>query len=140
LDGDTEKTELVLTAHSLPSSVIAAGDSYTREVDASARAIASELGRSRVLAYQSQGADGGHWVGPGRRQVMEAARAPGARRLVVAPIGFLCDHVETLYDLDIEARGWAQELGLDFVRVPALNDAPALIDALRAVAVKALSD
>ena len=109
---DSDSTELVLTAHSLPSSVIASGDSYTREVEASARAIAAELGRPYVLAYQSQGADGGDWVGPGLREVFGSAHARGVRRVVVAPIGFLCDHVETLYDLDIEARGWANELGI----------------------------
>jgi ferrochelatase len=137
---EVETTELVLTAHSLPSSVIASGDSYTREVEASARAVGEALGRPYVLAYQSQGADGGDWVGPGLREVFEAARARGVRRLVVAPIGFLCDHVETLYDLDIEARGWAEALGIELVRVPALNDSPALIEALGQVAARALSD
>lgn len=131
-------TELVLTAHSLPASVIERGDPYVREVEASARAIGDALGRPYVLAYQSQGAASGDWVGPGLRAVLEDARRHGAHRVVVAPIGFLCDHVETLYDLDIEARAWASELGLTFERVPALNDAPGLIQALGQVARAAL--
>jgi ferrochelatase len=88
------------------------------------------LGRPFVLAYQSQGADGGDWLGPDLRRVLDELREKGTKRLVIAPIGFLSDHVETLYDLDIEARGWAGELGLEFCRVPALNTAPSLISAL----------
>jgi ferrochelatase len=137
---DPSATEVVLTAHSLPSSVIAAGDPYDREVESSARAIGARLGRAHVLAYQSQGGDGGDWLGPGLRATFESARHRGKKRVIVAPIGFLCDHVETLYDLDIEARGWADELGLELVRIPALNDAPDLIHALAGVARAALSE
>lgn len=134
-----EPIELVLTAHSLPTSIIAAGDNYTREVEASAHAIGERLGRSCVVAYQSQGADGGAWVGPDLRAVLQRAHQNGKRRIVVAPIGFLCDHVETLYDLDIEAQSWANELGVTLLRVPALNDAPELIHALATVVKRALS-
>jgi protoporphyrin/coproporphyrin ferrochelatase len=134
-----QDTELVLTAHSLPCSVIAAGDPYATQVEASARAIGDRLRREHRLAYQSQGADGGEWLGPALRETLEKARDQGRKRVVVAPIGFLCDHVETLYDLDVEAQAWAAELGLVLARVPALNDAPALIDALARVARRALS-
>lgn len=136
---DADSTEVVLTAHSLPTSVIAAGDPYARLVEANTREIEQRLGRPVVLSYQSQGADGGDWLGPGLREVLEAARRRGRRRVVIAPIGFLCDHVETLYDLDVEARAWAAELGLSFARVPALNDSPDLIRALARVAELALS-
>lgn len=122
--------ELILTAHSLPMSVVSAGDPYREQVEASAGAIAERLGRPYILAYQSQGADGGDWLGPDLRQALNDARDHGRERVVIAPIGFLSDHVETLYDLDIEAKAWARELGLGFDRVPALNTAPALISAL----------
>lgn len=128
---------LVLTAHSLPMMVIDSGDPYRELVAASARAIAEQLHRPYVLAYQSQGADGGAWLGPDLRRVLEELRQQGHTRVVVAPIGFLSDHVETLYDLDIEARAWASELGLAFDRVPALNTAPALIQALDQAARRA---
>jgi ferrochelatase len=82
------------------------------------------------LAYQSQGFDGGDWLGPALLATFEQARARGVRRVAVAPFGFLGEHVETLYDLDIEARAHADGLGIELVRVPALGVSPGLIDAL----------
>lgn len=130
--------ELVLTAHSLPASVIAAGDPYQREFEASAAAIAEELGRPAHVAYQSQGFGGGAWLGPDLKSVLESVRARGSERVMIAPVGFLADHVETLYDLDIEAKAWASELGLELTRVPALNAAPELVEALARTAERAL--
>jgi ferrochelatase len=130
---------VVLTAHSLPRAAIRAGDRYQAEVEASARAVAARLGRECELAYQSQGADGGEWLGPDLRQTFaRLASAQGPKTVLVSPFGFLADHVETLYDLDLEARAWATELGLKFARVPALNTHPGLIRALSAVAARAL--
>ncbi|HET9953392.1 MAG TPA: ferrochelatase [Polyangiaceae bacterium] len=123
-------TELILTAHSLPTAIVRAGDPYQTEVEACARALGGALGRTYRLAYQSQGADGGDWLGPDLPSTLRACRENGARRVLLAPIGFLSDHVETLYDLDVEARAQARELGLDFSRVPALNTSPSLISAL----------
>jgi len=129
----------VLTAHSLPSVAIRAGDRYQAEVEASARALSERLSRPCQLAYQSQGADGGEWLGPDLRQTFERLAQEGVRQLTLCPFGFLADHVETLYDLDIEARTWAEALGLGFERVPALNTAPGLIEALANVARRALA-
>jgi len=134
---DSRDSAVVLTAHSLPRAAIRAGDRYQAEVEASARAIAERLGRSCELAYQSQGADGGEWLGPDLRQTFQRLAGAGVRQITLSPFGFLADHVETLYDLDIEARGWASALGLGFERVPALNTAPGLIEALSAVALRA---
>jgi len=136
LDGDTE---LILTAHSLPLSVIRAGDAYQAEVEKSARAIGEALGRSSTLAFQSQGADGGEWLGPALLGTLDELRARGAKRVAVAPFGFLAEHVETLYDLDIEARARAEALGLELVRVPALGGAAGLIDALEDLVRRALT-
>lgn len=130
--------EIVLTAHSLPQGVIDGGDPYQREFELSARAIGAALGRHVELAYQSQGFGGGAWLGPDLKSVFEAQKARGVRQVVVAPVGFLADHVETLYDLAIEAKAWADEVGLRFTRVPALNSAPGLIDALAAAVRRAL--
>ncbi|HEX3774623.1 MAG TPA: ferrochelatase [Polyangiaceae bacterium] len=130
---------VVLTAHSLPRAAIRAGDRYQAEVEACARAVGERLGQSCELCYQSQGADGGEWLGPDLRQTFERLAQSGVRRVIVSPIGFLAEHVETLYDLDREARAWAESLGLTFERVPALNATSGLIDALANVARRALA-
>jgi len=135
---DSRESAVLLTAHSLPRAAIRAGDRYQAEVEACARAIAERLGRPCELAYQSQGADGGEWLEPGLRQSFERLAKSGVRQITLSPFGFLADHVETLYDLDVEARAWASALGLGFERVPALNTAPGLIDALAEVALRAL--
>lgn len=129
---------LVLTAHSLPMAVIRAGDRYASEVSACADAIQSALGRRAHLAFQSQGADGGEWLAPDLRQTLGELAQAGTRRVVIAPFGFLADHVETLYDLDVEAAAWCEELGLTLVRVPALNSRPDFLDALATIARRAL--
>jgi len=133
---------LVLSAHSLPRPVIERGDPYAQLVEASARAITTRLGwsgRPSQLCYQSQGADGGDWLGPGVRETLAALAGQGQRSVAWAPVGFLADHVETLYDLDIEAGGIARELGIQLARVPALNLHPGLIGALSTVAKRAVS-
>jgi ferrochelatase len=135
---DSRDSAVVLTAHSLPRAAIRAGDRYQAEVCASAHAVAARLGRPCELAYQSQGADGGDWLGPDLRHTFERLKHSGARQITLSPFGFLADHVETLFDLDIEARRWANDLGLGFERVPALNTAPGLIEALARVAERAL--
>lgn len=137
--GAQQECELILTAHSLPVSVIEAGDPYQRDFEACARAVAERLGRPATIAYQSQGAGGGEWLGPDLATVLEDAASRGVRRVVVAPIGFVADHIETLYDLDIEARAVAEGLGLDFTRVPAMNTDPAFIEVLASTARRALS-
>ncbi len=132
------ETAIVLTAHSLPMRAIAAGDTYGPEAQACAEAIGAELGRPVKLAYQSQGADAGDWLGPDLKQTLEELSHEGVRHVVLAPFGFLSDHVETLYDLDIEAKAWAEQLELGFTRVPALNTNPAFITALAGIAERAL--
>jgi ferrochelatase len=129
---------LILTAHSLPLVALRAGDPYGELVAESARAVLACTGGVGELAFQSQGADGGEWLGPTLRTALENARGRGAPAAVVAPFGFLAEHVETLYDLDHEARGWAHELGLPLFRVPALRTEDAFIDALENLARDAL--
>lgn len=132
---------VVLSAHSLPQRVIDAGDPYERDFRAMAALVAERLaarGLASRVAFQSQGATNDVWLGPDLPSTFRALADGGARAVVVAPIGFVADHVETLYDLDIEAKALAEGMGLAFARAPALNVRPAFIDALAAVAGAAL--
>ncbi|MCA9640866.1 MAG: ferrochelatase [Polyangiaceae bacterium] len=133
-------TPLILTAHSLPLVVLRGGDPYAELFGASATAIGKSLGRPTTLAYQSQGASGGEWLGPALEDVLkQAAQNNATGQVAIAPVGFVADHVETLFDLDIEARGWAKDLGLELLRVPAHNTDPAFLDALADVVRRANS-
>jgi ferrochelatase len=132
-------TEVVLTAHSLPLAALRGGDPYAVQFEASARAVERALGKRCHLAYQSQGAGGGEWLGPTVEETLVTLVEAGAERVALAPIGFLADHVETLYDLDVAAAEQARCLGVDFVRVPALNVDEGLIAALASVAQRALA-
>jgi protoporphyrin/coproporphyrin ferrochelatase len=132
-----DDTLLLMTAHSLPLAIIRAGDPYEDEVRASAAAIAEALGPAIPevrVAFQSQGMGGGEWLGPDLHASLDAARAAGKKHVLVAPIGFLADHVEILYDLDIEAKALAAERGLSLTRTRSLNAEGGLIDALENVA------
>jgi ferrochelatase len=136
---DAERTGVVMTAHSLPRSVIAAGDPYERDFRASAEAVAVAV-RARVarevptlVAFQSQGMAGpapASWLGPDLREALDAVRERGSARVLFAPIGFLSDHVEVLYDLDIEARAMAAERGMSYARAPSLNADDDFVDVL----------
>lgn len=130
---------LVLSAHSLPRVAIERGDPYARLVEGAAAALEARLGRSARLCYQSQGEGGGAWLGPNVRETLSAVAAEGKRLVAWAPFGFLADHVETLYDLDVEAQAIARELSLTLVRVPALNLHPGLTEALAKVAIRSIS-
>lgn len=137
--GHATADAIVLTAHSLPLSVIRAGDRYAEQVGAAAAAIAAELDREVLLAYQSRSGDAAAWLGPHLPDVLRTLSARGVRRLLVAPVGFLAEHVETLYDLDVGARHEAAVLGLEFERVPALGTATALIEVMAAVVQDAVA-
>lgn len=137
---DPATAALVLSAHSLPIAVVKAGDPYEREFRASAEAVAAAV-RERVafgehgIAFQSQGiGTGAEWLGPDLKATLTALKQRGRTEIVIAPIGFLADHVEILYDLDIEAKAWEGELGIVLYRSTSLNTAAKLVDTLEAVA------
>jgi ferrochelatase len=138
--GDARAPHVLMTAHSLPLAIVERGDPYERDVRAAAEAVAAEVSRRRggavawSLAFQSQGmsGDGSQWLGPDLRTAIEAA-GTGAR-LVVAAIGFLADHVETLYDLDIEASQIARARGCSFVRARSLDADDDFVEVLADVA------
>ncbi|HEV3192251.1 MAG TPA: ferrochelatase [Polyangiaceae bacterium] len=142
-------TTVIMTAHSLPRSAIDAGDPYEGEVHTAAGAIAQAV-RERTanranfaVAFQSQGLAGAagpmEWLGPDLSTTLDSVQARGDRHVVVAPIGFLADHVEILYDLDIEVRSMARERQLSYVRAASLNADDDLIEALAEVARPLLS-
>lgn len=133
-------TTVVLTAHSLPVSVVRAGDPYEREVIESAAKITGRLDGARTMvAFQSQGMStpGGRpieWLGPDLPTTFDAIAARGDTHVVIAAIGFLADHVEVLYDLDIEAKEQARARGLTLSRTESLNDADDFVAVLAGVA------
>lgn len=133
-DAIRQGASVVLSAHSLPMQVIEAGDCYAREIETCARAIERSLGQAVHLCFQSQGKDGGRWLGPDLRDVVSDLVARGQKQIVVAPFGFLVDQLETLYDLDIELRAQTNALGAVLVRVPALGLHSQLIDTLTELA------
>jgi len=121
-------TPLVFTAHSVPVAMAEASP-YVSDLTAAARAVARRLGHARwSVAYQSRsGSPRESWLEPDVTSVLRRLAADGERRAVVVPIGFVCDHVEVLYDLDVEARRVAAAAGLTLHRVAAVNDHPEFI-------------
>jgi ferrochelatase len=128
---EREEVALVFTAHSVPVAMAAASP-YVEDYDRAARAVAQRLGFTRwTLAYQSRsGSPRDPWLEPDVNDVLRAQAARGTRRVLAVPIGFVCDHVEVLHDLDVEARATAEGLGLALHRAAAVNDHPAFIGAL----------
>jgi ferrochelatase len=122
---------VLFTAHSLPEKILAAGDPYPEQLRASAEAVAERMCLpSWRVAYQSAGRTAEKWLGPEAGEVMAEAAASGVRNVLIVPIGFVCDHVEVLYDVDVVYKEQAQKLGIGFARSASLNASPILIDAL----------
>lgn len=123
---------VMFSAHSLPLSVIDRGDSYPQEVSATVEAVMARLGHSHpyLLCYQSE-VGPVRWLGASTERVIRQLGERGQREVVVVPIAFTSDHIETLSELDIEYAHLAKEVGIThFVRAPALNDRPRFLDAL----------
>lgn len=134
LAGLPRKTKVLFTAHSLPERVLE-GDAYPDELRTSAAAIADAAGLERwygwTLAWQSAGRTPEPWRGPDVLQVItDLADTGRAEGVLVCPQGFVSDHLEVLYDLDIEARQVAEKAGLAFARTASINDDPAVMSAL----------
>jgi ferrochelatase len=132
---------VIFTAHSLPVRVIESGDRYCDEVEATARGVADRLGLQHYdIAYQSAGRTPEPWIGPDIGALIRTRSADGARRLLVVPIGFVCDHTEVLFDLDIQAVRVARDCGVVLRRTRSLNTMPtflALLEDLARAAVAA---
>ncbi|MEQ1625751.1 MAG: ferrochelatase [Nitrospira sp.] len=125
---------ILFTAHSLPERIVAMKDPYPDEVKGTVDAITACLGQQPTrFAYQSQGRSSEPWLGPTVESALEALHRESHRHVLVAPIGFICDHVETLFDIDIELKQLAVNMGMHLERMPMLNAAPALIETLVSV-------
>jgi protoporphyrin/coproporphyrin ferrochelatase len=130
---------LLFTAHSLPERVLASGDPYPGEVASTVAEVAARLAdlegseRPHRFAFQSQGRSAEPWLGPTVEEALTALAEEGRRTVLVAPVGFLSDHVEVTYDIDVEFKALAAKLGLHLERTPMLNDSDALVDVLAAL-------
>jgi ferrochelatase len=129
---------VVFTAHSLPERILADGDPYRDQLLETSRLVAERAGiQDRwSFAFQSASPTGEPWLGPDILDELERLHGEGVRKVLVAPVGFVSDHLEILWDLDIEAREKAGELGLELARIESLNDDPAFVAALAGLVQK----
>lgn len=131
LGDERAMTLVIFSAHSLPERILETGDRYVDELTASTARVAERLCLTDFRhAFQSAGATSQRWLGPDVSAVMDEAAAAGYERVLVVPIGFVCDNVEILYDVDIVYRERAARLGLRFARTESLNASSLLIAAL----------
>ncbi len=138
---DPQRAPVVFTAHSLPQRILEWGDPYVAQLQETAAAVARAAGIARwSIAFQSASATGEPWLGPDILEVLGDLHAGGAAEVVVCPAGFVADHLEVLYDLDVEAHRHAEALGLRLIRTGSLNAAPAFIETLGEIAFAALGE
>ena len=132
---------VLFTAHSLPAAIINQGDPYDAQYRRSAAAIAAAAGLADdrwQVGYQSAGATNGRWLGPSLEEMLEALARKGEQFALAAPVGFVSDHVEILYDIDVEARETAARLGIHLERIDAPNISPPFIAALADIVLSAV--
>ncbi len=133
------RVPVIFTAHSVPERTIADGDPYQRQAKETAALVAKTVGLSDqvglsdddwTFAFQSQGMSGGAWIGPTVEDTIKNLKAKGHRGVFIQPVGFVCDHVEILYDIDIAFTGFAKTEGIKLWRAESLNGSPILTAAL----------
>ncbi len=128
---------IIFTAHSVPQRTIDAGDPYASQTRHTADLVAYEVGLSEkdwAFAFQSQGMSGGPWLGPTVEDTILRLKENDHPGVFIQPIGFVCDHVEVLYDVDIAFKKFAEDHGMRLWRAESLNDSPIFISALVEVA------
>ena len=122
---------VIFTAHSLPERILEWGDPYPMQLLATTDALMERLGpRPHEFAYQSAAISTEPWLGPDASEVIERYAAEGRRHVLICPIGFVCEHVEILYDIDIVYQKLAKQLGIQLERIEMLNDEPEMIHGL----------
>jgi len=132
--------KVLFTAHSLPERILESADPYDAEAKATARAVAEQTKLDDWdFAYQSQGMSDEAWLGPTVESCIDRYAQQGLQEMTLAPIGFVCDHVEVLYDVDVLFRDYAAERGIRLCRIESLNDSPTFITALAAVVSERIS-
>jgi ferrochelatase len=130
------KLPVIFTAHSVPQRTITDGDPYEVQAKETAELVAKAAGLSPsdwTFAFQSQGMSGGPWIGPTVEDTILKLQAEGHRGVFLQPVGFLCDHVEVLYDIDIAFQQLAEQKGMRLWRAESLNGSPTLTEALAAI-------
>ncbi|MDQ3877696.1 MAG: ferrochelatase [Actinomycetota bacterium] len=133
-----DETEVVFSAHSLPQKILESGDPYADQLAETGRAVADRLGIERWrTGWQSAGRTKDPWLGPDILEIIRELAARDTRGVVVCPCGFVADHLEVLYDIDIEAQALANEVGLELRRTRSPNDDPRFLDSLATVVEKA---
>lgn len=130
---------VVFSAHSLPQKIVADGDPYPEQLRETAEAVAAEMGLARWrTGWQSAGRTADPWLGPDVLEIIDAEATAGTRAIVVCACGFVADHLEVLYDLDVEAAAAARERAVAFARTRAPNTQPRFLDTVAGVVRRAL--
>jgi len=134
-----EDTHVLFTAHSLPKRILEWGDPYVVQLVETSKAVAGAAAVARwSFAFQSASATGETWLGPDVLDAIRDLRSKDVRGVVVCPVGFVADHLEVLYDLDVEAKQLADSLGMRLVRTESLNASTPFIETLAEIAQDAL--
>jgi protoporphyrin/coproporphyrin ferrochelatase len=135
---------VIFTAHSVPEKTIAGGDPYERQVRETAALIGGALSPEILpgyrVAFQSQGMTAEPWIGPTVESQIDELASLGHHHVLLAPIGFVCDHVEILYDIDVQFRDYGKSKGVTVLRTESLNDSPLFICALAAIVNERISN
>ncbi|SIT06903.1 ferrochelatase [Alicyclobacillus vulcanalis] len=135
---DPRRAMVIFTAHSLPARILEMGDPYVDQLHESGEAVAKRLGLSHyTFGWQSAGRTAEPWLGPDLLEMLPTVAQDGYREVVVCSQGFVADHLEVLYDVDIEAKQHAERLGLRLVRTRQMNDDPDFIQAVADVIERA---
>ncbi|MDM8519455.1 ferrochelatase [Anaerolineales bacterium HSG6] len=126
-----DKVKIIFTAHSLPERLLKMGDPYDDQLKSNAKAIAARLGDvDWTFSYQSAADTGEPWLGPQIETAVADLAKEGYQHLLIVPIGFVCDHVEILYDIDIEVQEIAKTLNIQVERTESMNSDPVFIEAI----------
>ncbi len=126
-----ERVMVLFSAHSLPEKILETGDPYPEQLMETSKAVAAAAGIAKwQFAWQSAGQTGQPWLGPDILETISRLAAENVKEILVAPVGFVSDHLEVLYDLDLEARQHAAKLGVRLERIEMLNDDPRYMTAL----------
>jgi len=130
--------QIIFTGHSLPQTAVK-NDPYVDQIHATISSVMQRFkNNDGHLAFQSRGRGNGEWLSPDVEDVLKVLAKSGKVEVLVVPLGFVSDHLETLHDLDIILRKKAWDLGLNFQRSPSLNDSPKFIEALTDIVLKSL--
>jgi ferrochelatase len=136
LSKSTKQQIVIFTAHSVPERTIRDGDPYERQARETGALVARAVclpDSAWTFAFQSQGMSDGPWIGPTVEDTMRLVKDQGHHSVMIQPVGFVCDHVEVLHDIDIAFREFGSQIGIEVSRTESLNDSPGFVAALAAV-------